>query len=103
MKKILEQRKDIVFFIILYPLPMHKDAAEKAKAIMCENSLSLLDDAFEKKNLPKPSCNTTVIDDNIKLAQRLGIDGTPAIILPDGSLLSGALSADALIQQIEKK
>ena len=103
MKKVIEKRKDIVFFIKLYPLPMHKDAYEKSKAIVCENSLALLEEVFEKKQSPKPKCETSVIDDNIKLAQKLGISGTPAIILPDGVLASGFMEADALIKLIDKK
>lgn len=101
MKQVIEKRKDIAFYIILYPLPMHKEAYDKSKAIMCEKSLAMLEDAFEKKALPKPKCETTLIDDNIKLAQKLGINGTPAIIMPNGSLVSGALDADALIKQID--
>jgi thiol:disulfide interchange protein DsbC len=103
MKKVIEKRKDIAFYIKLFPLPMHKDAYAKAKAIVCEKSLSLLEDAFEKKQLPAPKCETSAIDDNIKLAQKLGITGTPAIIMPDGRLIPGYLEADALIKQIEKK
>jgi thiol:disulfide interchange protein DsbC len=103
MKKVIKERKDIAFFIKLYPLPMHKEAYDKAKAIVCEKSLSLLEEAFEKKQIPKPKCETTAIDDNIKLAQKLGISGAPAIIMPDGRLISGAMEADALIKSIEKK
>lgn len=103
MKKVIKERKDIVFFIKLYPLAMHKDAYAKSKAIVCEKSLSLLEDAFEKKPLPTAKCETSAIDDTIKLAQKLGINGTPAIIMPDGRLISGYLEADALIKQIEKK
>jgi thiol:disulfide interchange protein DsbC len=103
MKKVIEKRKDIAFYIKLFPLPMHKEAYAKSKAIVCEKSLSLLEDAFERKTLPAPKCETSAIDDNISLAQKLGISGTPAIILPDGRLLPGYLEADALIQQIEKK
>ncbi len=103
MKKVIKERKDIAFYIKLYPLPMHKDAYAKAKAIVCEKSLSLLEDAFERKPLPAPKCETTAIDDNVKLAQKLGITGTPAIIMPDGRLIPGYLEADALIKQIEKK
>lgn len=103
MKKVIKERKDIAFFIKLYPLPMHKDAYAKAKAIVCEKSLALLQDAFDKKPLPTPKCVATEIDDNIKLAQKLGITGTPAMIMPDGRLIPGYLEADALIKQIEKK
>jgi len=103
MKKVITERKDIAFYIILYPLAMHKDAYGKAKAIICEKSLDLLEAAFEKKPLPKPSCDTKAIDENIKLAEKLGITGTPAVIFPDGTLVPGAMEADAIIQQIDKK
>jgi thiol:disulfide interchange protein DsbC len=100
MKKVVAERKDIVFYIKMYPLPMHKDAYDKAKAIVCEKSLALLEDAFEKKPLPKPKCETTVIDENIKLAQKLGISGTPALIFPDGKVAAGALDAKSIIEKI---
>ena len=103
MKKVVKERKDIVFFIKLYPLPMHKDAYAKAKAIICEKSLELLEDAFEKKPMPKPKCETTAVDDNVKLAEKLGISGTPAMVMPDGRLIPGYMDAAALIKSIEKK
>jgi len=103
MKKVISERKDIAFYTILYPLPMHKEAYAKSKAIICEKSLDLLEAAFEKKPLPKPSCETKVIDENMKLAEKLGISGTPAIIFPDGTLIPGAMEADAIIKKIDKK
>ena len=103
MKKVITERKDIAFYIILYPLPMHKEAYDKAKTILCEKSLDLLDAAFEKKPLPKPKCDTKAVDENIKLAETLGISGTPAVIFPDGTLIPGAIEADAIIRQIDGK
>jgi len=102
MKKVIEKRKDIAFYLKLYPLPMHKDAYAKAKAIVCEKSMKLLEDAFAKKELPKPSCETSAIDENIKLAAKLGISGTPALVLPNGVVSSGYRDADALIDLIDK-
>jgi thiol:disulfide interchange protein DsbC len=102
MKKVIDKRKDIAFFIKMFPLPMHSGAYDKAKAIVCEKSLKLLEDAFDKKLLPPPKCKTTVIDDNIKLAEKLGIRGTPAIILPNGSIIPGYKDADSLISLIDK-
>lgn len=98
----IEKRKDIVFFIKMYPLPMHKGSYDKAKAIVCEKSMSLLEDAFDKKSLPAPKCETKALDDNIKLAEKLGIRGTPAIILPNGTISPGYKEADALIAEIQK-
>jgi len=102
MKKVLEKRKDIAFLVMLYPLPMHKDAYKKTKSVMCEKSLSLLDDAFSKKPVPEPTCETTAIDDNINIAKKLGITGTPAIILSNGSIIPGYKDADSLISLIDK-
>ena len=100
MKKVIEKRKDIAFYIKMFPLQMHPGAYEKAKAIVCEKSLALLEDAFEKKEIPKPTCETRVIDENIKLAEKLGISGAPTLILPDGRVISGYREADALISLV---
>jgi len=102
MKKVIEKRKDIVFFIKMFPLPMHQGAYEEAKTIVCEKSLELLENAFEKKTIPAPKCDTTAVDNNIKLAEKLGIRGTPAVILPNGIISPGFKDADALISLIDK-
>lgn len=100
MKKIVEERKDIAFYIKLFPLKIHPGAYEKSKAIACENSLALLEDAFDKKPLPKPKCETPVIDENIKLAEKLAISSLPALILPDGRVIVGYRDSKTLINLI---
>ncbi len=103
IKKIVSQRKDIVFYIKLFPLVrLHPDAYNKSKAIVCEKSLKLLDDALSGKKIPAPKCETTEIDENISLAASLGIGSTPTIILKDGTVISGYLPADKLIALIDK-
>ncbi len=103
LKKVVKERKDIVFFIKLFPLKIHRDAYRKAKAIQCENSLKLLEDAFNRKKIPDPTCETDVIDRNIKLAQKLGITSTPTLVLEDGRIIVGVLKAKDLINIIEKR
>ncbi len=100
MKKIIEERKDIAFYIKLFPLKNHPEAYDKAKAIVCEKSLALLEDAFEKKPIPKAKCETTAVDESSKLAQRLGVNSVPTLILPDGRMLPGYKDAKTLIQLI---
>jgi len=105
LKKILKKRKDIAFYIKLFPLPMHPDAYEKSKTILCGKSkaVSLLEDVFAGKAIGKPKCKTgKTIDDNIKLGAELGITGTPALILPGGYVYPGYTEADDLIRMIEK-
>ncbi len=103
LKKIVSERKDVVFFVKMFPLPIHKEAAEKSKAIACEKSLAMLDAAFEKKPISKPKCKTSAVDDNIALGKKLGITGTPTLVMPDGRVISGFRDAAALKAQIDKK
>ncbi len=102
LKKVVEKRKDIAFFIKLFGLPMHPDAGWKAKTIVCKKSLALLEDNFEGKQIPKPDCDTKVPEENAKLAAENGISGTPALVLPDGRVSPGFREADALIELITK-
>jgi thiol:disulfide interchange protein DsbC len=101
MKKVTDERKDIVFYLKVYPLKNEPEAYEKSKTILCEKSLALLEDAFEKKPIPKPKCETSAVDENIKLAQKLGITSVPSVILPDGRIIPGYKDAKTLINLIE--
>lgn len=103
IKGIVSKRKDIAFYIKLFPLQMHPEAYAKSKTVICKKSTKLLDDAMAGKPLPKPDCKAEEVDNNLKLGEELGIRGTPAIIFPDGRLLPGYLPPDALIELMEKK
>jgi thiol:disulfide interchange protein DsbC len=100
MEKVIKERKDIVFYILLYPLSFHKDAYWKSKSIMCNRSLKMLEDAFAKKEIPRLECDSKEIDSNIKVAEALGITGTPALVLPDGRVHTGMMPARQLIDFI---
>ncbi|HXW69634.1 MAG TPA: DsbC family protein [Dissulfurispiraceae bacterium] len=101
MKKVVEERKDIAFYIKLYPLPAHKDAYWKAGAIECRKSLTMMEDNFAGRPISNDNCGTKEIDDNIRLAKSLGVLGTPTLILPDGTVHEGTLPADKLIGLID--
>jgi thiol:disulfide interchange protein DsbC len=101
MKKIIEERKDIAFYIKMLPLvKLHPGAYEKAKAIACEKSLTLLDDAHQGKPLPKPNCETRIVDENIRLSEKLGISSLPTMVFPDGKVVPGYIDAKTLINMI---
>lgn len=106
LKSVVEKRKDIAFYLKLFPLPMHPKAYDESKTIICEKdnkkALQLLEDAYAKKEIPAPTCDTSIIDDNKKLGAKLGISGTPTIILPNGKLVSGAMKSDDLIKMIDE-
>ena len=100
MKKIVEERKEIAFYIKMFPLKSHPAAYEKAKTIVCEKSLNLLAEAHEGKPLPKPNCETTAVDESIRLAEKLGISSLPTLVLPDGRLILGYYDAKTLLIMI---
>ncbi len=100
MKKIIDERKDIAFYVKMNPLSSHPEAYEKSKSILCEKSLAFLEDAFEKKPIPKPKCETLAVDESIKLAQKLGITSVPSLVLPDGRIVPGYKDAKSLTQLI---
>ncbi|OGP79722.1 MAG: hypothetical protein A2V86_12145 [Deltaproteobacteria bacterium RBG_16_49_23] len=97
MKKIVEERKEIAFFIKMFPLKIHPAAYQKSKTIVCEKSLALLEEAFEKKALPPPKCETTAVDETIKLTERLGITSTPVSVMPDGRIITGYKDAKSFL------
>jgi thiol:disulfide interchange protein DsbC len=101
LEKVVQERHDIAFHIVLYPLAMHKDAYWKSKSIVCNRSLKMLEDAFAQKPIPRSECDTKDIDNNIRLAESLGITSTPSLVAPDGRVHSGTLPAKQIIEFIQ--
>ncbi|RMG05913.1 MAG: hypothetical protein D6726_00410, partial [Nitrospirae bacterium] len=54
-------------------------------------------------SIPDPTCKTDEIDKNLSLGKRLGITGTPTVILEDGRIISGALNKEKLLEYIDGK
>jgi thiol:disulfide interchange protein DsbC len=101
LEKIIQERSDIVFHILLYPLAMHKDAYWKSKSIVCNRSLKMLEEAFAQRPIPRSECDTKDIDNNIRLAESLGISSTPTVVAPDGRVHVGYLAAKQLLDFIQ--
>jgi thiol:disulfide interchange protein DsbC len=110
MKKVVEQRSDIAFFIKMFPLAMHPNAKPKAQTIVCaslkgenKKAVKLLEDSLAKKPLPAPDCDSDVVDKNIALAKEIYIASTPTLIMPDGRVLPGFKKADQIISSLKEK
>ena len=104
LKKVVEADPDVVFFIKMMPLvKLHPEAYQISKAILCEESLQLLEDSFAGKPVPEPTCESDAVDRTLKLAQDLGIGSTPTIILPDGRLAPGYRTAEAILELLKEK
>lgn len=99
MKKLIEKRPDIVFFLKLFV--MVSPDAKKVKSIVCSGSLSVLEDAYEHKEVADKDCTTKELENNRSFADTNGLTAAPALIFPDGSLQLGFSDADALEKSID--
>jgi len=104
MKKVAAEHNDIAFLIKMFPLKnLHPQAYDKAKAIICANSLALLDDSLAGKEIPAPTCATDQVDVNIALAAELGIKSTPTMVFPDGRVFPGFRDAEAIVKLLTEQ
>ena len=101
IRKAAAKDADVAFLVMPYPRNRNDKATyRKCVAVVCSKSEKVLDDAYAGKELPAPDCKSDAVDETMKLADRLKIQGTPTMILPDGRLVSGFMEADALLALI---
>jgi thiol:disulfide interchange protein DsbC len=98
LKTVTEKKPDVAFFVKLYSRNNNPATMEKAKSIICAKSLALLESAYAGKPLPPAACRTDAPDETLKLAGQLNIQGTPALVLPDGRVMTGYRNAESLVE-----
>jgi len=101
-KKVVARKPDVAFYVMLYSRNNNPQTVEKALSVICGKSKKLLDDAFNGKNLPKPTCQTPAVEETERLAARLKIRGTPTMILPDGRIVNGYRDADTILKLLKE-
>ena len=98
IKKAAAKDADVAFLVMPYPRNRNDKATyARCLSVVCSKSEKLLDDAYAGKEVPEAACKTDAVDETIRLAERLKIEGTPTMILPDGRLVSGSMEAGALL------
>jgi thiol:disulfide interchange protein DsbC len=90
--------KNVTIYNFMFPLPMHADAPRKARLVWCS--------ADRAKSWTELMLNGTVpagkddcanpIAANQELAQKIGVDSTPAMILSNGRIVAGLAPADRI-------
>lgn len=100
MKKLVEKRPDIAFFLKLFAI-VSPDAG-KVKSVICSKSLSMLEDAYEHKAVADKDCPSKELDDNMAFAKANGITAAPALIFPDGTIQLGYSDATELGKTIDR-
>ncbi|MCK5912567.1 MAG: DsbC family protein [Desulfuromusa sp.] len=83
-------------------IPLKKSSKKISQTIICNKSMEQLEMAFSGQSLPEPSCETDAIEENLKLAQKLGIRGTPTLVLPNGKISPGYRPLDELLKLISE-
>jgi thiol:disulfide interchange protein DsbC len=91
LKKLVALEPDLAIYIKLFPLKMHPHAYDKARVILGERSLKLLEKSYEGKPLPAPGAHDAKkgVDETMRFAEGIGINATPTLILPDGRVMPG--------------
>lgn len=98
LQEVVRRDPEIAFLIKLFPLKMHPNAYTIAKSIVCNRSLAMLEESFAGKKVPPPLCETMAVDDTLALVEKLGINSTPTLVLPDGRVMPGYKKADDLLK-----
>lgn len=98
LKKLVQMEPDLAIYIKLFPLKMHPHAYQKARVILGENSLKLLEKSYSGGSLPSPGARDgrKAVDGTIAFAEAAGINATPTLVLPDGRILPGFREAKAV-------
>ena len=105
LKKLAKIAPDVAIHIMLFPLPMHPAAYDKSRTVLETKSLDLLDKAFDGKEVPAPTKESSkkAIDEIIKFGNANGISGTPTMIMPDGTIQVGMRDAETMKKMLEGK
>jgi thiol:disulfide interchange protein DsbC len=100
LKKLVALEPDLAIYIKLFPLKMHPHAYDKARVILGEKSLKLLEKSFAGEALPAPGTHDPKkpVDDSIHFAESAGINSTPTLVLADGRIVPGFKDAKAMQQ-----
>jgi len=94
---------EVAFFIKLYPLlSIHPDSGRISRSIACSRSIDVLEDSFAGRPVPDPVCETDIVEKNRNLASKLGINSTPTMVLSDGRVTTGAMTAEEILKLIYK-
>jgi thiol:disulfide interchange protein DsbC len=105
MEKAVKLKPEITFHLKITPL--NPEAQANALAIICakdnDKAIEMLMKSYKGDELPKASCETTLIDENLEIFNELELEGTPALVFESGVKLAGARTAEEIIRMLEGK
>jgi thiol:disulfide interchange protein DsbC len=98
----LQAMTDVTIYTFLYPI-LSPDSTDKSKAIWCskDRSKAYFDLMLNGVAPQGGKCDAAVVERNVALGRKLGVDGTPTTFTPSGQRIVGA-RFDAVKQALEK-
>ena len=92
---------NVTIYLFMFPIEqLHPQSKAKSVAVWCAADRAKAWDGLMRRNeVSNGSCENP-IDRNVALAESLAINGTPTVILQDGSIIPGAPSAAKLEQML---
>jgi thiol:disulfide interchange protein DsbC len=95
----LQKIDNVSIHVFLYPV-LGPESVDKSKAIWCsKDPAGAWSDWMQKDLVPvakSEPCNTAVLNRNLDFGQKYKIEGTPTLILADGTRVPGAIDAKKL-------
>ena len=97
-------KNDIRVRYLFYPRAgAGSPAYKKAVAVWCaKDRVKAIGDAKARKPIDMKQCKNPV-DDHYKLGRELGLNGTPMLIMDDGTIINGYMPAPELIKTFRTK
>lgn len=98
----LTSLNNVTIYTFLFPLEqLHPQAKAKSIGVWCAaDRAKALADLMLRNITTSGNCDNP-IERNIALAQQMGVNGTPTIILTDGTIMPGAPAAAKLEQMLQ--
>ncbi|MGP1956622.1 MAG: bifunctional protein-disulfide isomerase/oxidoreductase DsbC [Arsenophonus sp. NC-PE1-MAG3] len=83
---------------------LYQESAKVMTSIWCsDNRQKALTDALKGEMVsPIEKCKTVDIAAQFNVGHMLGINGTPSLVLEDGTVIPGYMAADDLVKELEK-
>lgn len=95
-------QRGIAVNYVLFPLSIHPGADKKAVSVWCsKDRTAMYTAAMNGQDPGKKTCDNPIAEMNA-IGMSMGVEGTPAIFMEDGTQVGGYLPPDQLAQRLEQ-
>jgi len=100
LERELQQVDNVTLYLFLYPI--FEGSAEKVQGVLCsKDKVKAWDDLMLNGRIPPAGNCVTPTVKVLELGRKLHLQGTPALIFPDGQVVPGFLPAAQLEQALK--